>query len=62
MFSSWTLALSIWPRLVDSGHDARRSNSDGKENMMAEGNTRKRGRKTINVFISMGEFLKSVGG
>ena len=46
---------------MDSGLGAKRSNSDGKENTMAEGNTRKRGRKAIklNVFISKGEFFKS---
>ena len=40
---------------------AKTSKSDGKENMMAEGNTRKRGRKAINVFVSKGEFFKSAG-
>ena len=56
MFSSWTLALSIWRRLLDSGCGAKRSNSDGKENMRAKVNTRKRGR-----FISKGEFFKYAG-
>ena len=44
-----------------SRRGAKRSNSDGKENIMAEGNTRKRGRKAINIFISKGEFFKSAG-
>ena len=30
MFSSWTLALSIWRRLVDFGHGGKRSNSGRK--------------------------------
>ena len=30
--------------------------------MMAEGNTTKRGRKAISIFISKGECFKSTGG
>ena len=39
----------------------KRSNWDGKENMMAEGNTKKRGQKAIDIFISRGEFFNSAG-
>ena len=44
-----------------SGLRTRCDKGDRKENMMAEGNTRKRGRKAINVFISKGEFCQSAG-
>ena len=59
MLSSWRHALSIWPRLVDSGDGGERSNSRRKRKYEAEGNTRKCGRKAINVFISKREFFKS---
>ena len=45
--------------LVDSRHDGKRSNSGGKESMMAEGNTRKRGRKPYKYFSQRENFEKS---
>ena len=62
IFSSWTLAFSIWRRLVDSEHGGKRSNSRRKRKYDGRGEYKKAWSKTINVFISKREFFQVCEG
>ena len=52
------LALSIWRRLVDSGHGEKRSNSGRKRKYDSRGEYK----KAINIFISKRDFFQVCEG